>query len=352
MASSWKIAAFSACIAGVSLLSVGWWVHRKATERKSLEEASASRTRAEQGDPKAEFDLGTRYYYGRGVPQDYPEAARWYRKAADQGNAKAQFYLGSMYRDGKGVSQDYSEALRWCRKAAEQGDPKGQAALGYAYYSGGGVPQDYAEAARWYRKAAEQDYALAQQGLAYMYANAKGVQQDDTQAVAWYRKSAEQGDAVAQQSLGYMYASGRGVPLDRMEAVRWYRKAAEQGDPNARRALESLGSGSKPPTKTRYIEISLALMGFIAGLSCLCLSFEFLLPGRKLRDWRQPVITLLGVVFLANAGLSLYASAHDVRYCPYHYTFHLARTILVATAILIIVTVVLPAKKKSNALPG
>jgi TPR repeat protein len=40
---------------------------------------------------------------GLGVPQDYTEATKWYRKAAEQGDAKAQYNLGYMYNDGCGV---------------------------------------------------------------------------------------------------------------------------------------------------------------------------------------------------------------------------------------------------------
>ena len=39
---------------------------------------------------------------GQGVPQDYAEAVRWYRKAADQGHAGAQFNLGVMYDKAEG----------------------------------------------------------------------------------------------------------------------------------------------------------------------------------------------------------------------------------------------------------
>ena len=34
------------------------------------------------------------YAQGRGMPQDFGEAAKWYRKAAEQGDALAQFNLG------------------------------------------------------------------------------------------------------------------------------------------------------------------------------------------------------------------------------------------------------------------
>ena len=68
---------------------------------------------------------------------------------AEQGNAGAQAMLGEMYGNGEGVPQNYAEALKWFRKAADQGDAQGQYDLGYSYDSGKGVPQDYAEAAKW-----------------------------------------------------------------------------------------------------------------------------------------------------------------------------------------------------------
>jgi len=89
-------------------------------------------------------------------------------------------------------------------------------------------------------------------------------------------------------------------------------------------------------------------MGLIVGVWCLGSSAEFLLQRRKLWDLRQSAITLLGLTFLADAGLSAYAFAHDIRYSPYHDAFHLTRRILIATAILIVVTVVLPAKKQQD----
>jgi TPR repeat protein len=38
--------------------------------------------------------LGRAYFAGEGLPQDYSEAIRWWRKAAGQGNAGAQYMLG------------------------------------------------------------------------------------------------------------------------------------------------------------------------------------------------------------------------------------------------------------------
>ena len=35
-------------------------------------------------EPEKWFQTGEAYYYGLGVPHDYAEAAKWYRKAAEQ----------------------------------------------------------------------------------------------------------------------------------------------------------------------------------------------------------------------------------------------------------------------------
>jgi TPR repeat protein len=66
----------------------------------------------------AQHNLGFAYGVGQGLPQDYGQAAFWYRKAADQGNAEAQLGLGLLYAQGQGVPQDYVEAYFWFDLAA------------------------------------------------------------------------------------------------------------------------------------------------------------------------------------------------------------------------------------------
>ena len=74
---------------------------------------------AEQGDVKAQNNLGYMYAHGHGVTQDYKEAVKWYRLAAFQWEAHGQFNLGRMYHTGQGVTQDYEEAVKLYRLAAE-----------------------------------------------------------------------------------------------------------------------------------------------------------------------------------------------------------------------------------------
>ncbi len=90
------------------------------------------------------------YYNGWGVPQDYKEAAKWYRLGAEQGDADAQNNLGAMYDHGQGVPQDDKEAVRWYRLAAEQGCADAQLNLGAMYYNGQGVLADVVIAHMWF----------------------------------------------------------------------------------------------------------------------------------------------------------------------------------------------------------
>ncbi|MEP1198257.1 tetratricopeptide repeat protein [Tateyamaria sp.] len=61
---------------------------------------------ADQGSASAQVMLGWMYDNGRGVPQDYADAAKWYRLAAEQGDADAQFSLSTLYDNGQGVGKD------------------------------------------------------------------------------------------------------------------------------------------------------------------------------------------------------------------------------------------------------
>ncbi len=116
---------------------------------------------------------------------DYETALREWREAAEQGNAKAQNNLGFMYQKGLGVPPIHAEAARWYMKAAEQGESRAQVSLGLLYLNGRGVPQDYAEAARWWLKAAEQGELIAQVQIAMEYFRGRGVPPDPVRGHMW-----------------------------------------------------------------------------------------------------------------------------------------------------------------------
>ncbi len=87
--------------------------------------------------------------------RDYVTAYRQILPLANQGHPHAQYTVGYLYDFGRGVGQDYGEAAKWYRFAAEQGLPEAQIALGIMYESGTGVPRDLSESHRRYSLAVE-----------------------------------------------------------------------------------------------------------------------------------------------------------------------------------------------------
>ena len=126
------------------------------------------RKAAEQGDAEAQNELGFIYVAGKGVPQDFGEALRWYGLSANQGHVEAQFNLGLMYDYGKGVGGDYREAAVWYRKAANQGAADAQLHLGFKYANGQGVPKDWVKAYGWWSLAATQREEMAVQAKDFL----------------------------------------------------------------------------------------------------------------------------------------------------------------------------------------
>ena len=126
-------------------------------QKVNFEEAfKLFRTAADQGLAGAQYNLGSLYFFGSGVPRDNQEALKWYRKSADQGFIPAQFYLGWMHANGKGVEEDFQEAIKWFKKAADQGDSEAQRSLGTMYLRGEDLNPDYVEAYKWLNLSAAQ----------------------------------------------------------------------------------------------------------------------------------------------------------------------------------------------------
>lgn len=117
----------------------------RGVARASDEQAIAfahTRALAQQGNTKAQADLGQIYERGTGVMQDFTEAANWYRRAAEHGFTRAQILLANLYDEGHGVPKDAWTAVKWLRLAAMQGDAMAQFELGWHYLDGQGIPQD------------------------------------------------------------------------------------------------------------------------------------------------------------------------------------------------------------------
>jgi TPR repeat protein len=255
-------------------------IENQTGEAISNSEIERLRPLASQGDQDAQYKLGTLYYSGDGVKQDYSQSALWYRRAAQQGNVDAQYSLGNMYLMGEGIGQDDNQAAYWYTLAADQGHDsakhnlanlqKAQASSaqleietstinndqlvnldsenttesvassdtsgkteyeqGLAYAFGDGVPQNDRTAFNLFYEAAEKGYALAQYKVGVAFAYGEGVRQDSKSAAEWYRKAAEQGYTIAQRNLATMYLDGKGIEQNKIQALAWYTVVASSGN--------------------------------------------------------------------------------------------------------------------------
>lgn len=161
------------------------------TELDTLRNAAAA------GDAKAQNDLAIRYLVGRGVEQNYTEAAKWLEEAAASNIASAQYNLGVLYDSGRGVETDPVEALIWFHSAAEKGHGRAQYALAAAYAAGRGIARDQDIALKWLRRAADSNVLEAQSSLANILIASPVSRDSLTEAYFWYRVADANGDTNA-----------------------------------------------------------------------------------------------------------------------------------------------------------
>ncbi|MBX6425034.1 MAG: SEL1-like repeat protein [Variibacter sp.] len=157
------------------------------------------RAAAAAGDPKAAYEIATRYAEGRGVMVNLPEAARWFERAAAHNLAPAQYRLGSLYEKGQGVKKDLDKARRLYRAAADSGNGKAMHNLAVLYAEGVDGKPDFKLAAHWFRKAAERGIADSQYNLGILYARGLGVEQNLAESYKWFALAARQGDKEAEK---------------------------------------------------------------------------------------------------------------------------------------------------------
>lgn len=110
--------------------------------------------KANARDLTAQFELGSRFNYGRGLPKNTSEALRWLRKAAQAGQEDASRLLAVKLYNGHDVLPDFAEAMRWASRLAEQGDIPAQLMLGSMYANGEGTQRNLIQSYKWYAIAA------------------------------------------------------------------------------------------------------------------------------------------------------------------------------------------------------
>lgn len=196
---------------------------------------------ADAGEPMALYNLGHKYFHGKGLPQDYKKAISYYERAAEKGYEVAMSDLGVIYYRGTGVQPDAIKALGYFQNAASRG-------LAAAYHNMALLYEDYgdeAQALSCFEKAAGLGHIPSQYELGAKYLNGDGVPQDDEKAFSSFQQVEKQGNrdkyyAAACYYLARMYQQGRGVPFkDRQKSLLYYACAVRAGDSEAEKVIAS-----------------------------------------------------------------------------------------------------------------
>ena len=143
-------------------------------DEDEIAEATTGNTQAVAGMPEpastkpitisipgqSDYERGSAYTYGEGVPQNYNNAFKLFENAAMLGHASAQYQLALAYANGHGVAKNLPAAVEWYEKAARQGLTIAQRSLGNVYLNGDGVQPNRPLAFAWYSLLAEQGNVL------------------------------------------------------------------------------------------------------------------------------------------------------------------------------------------------
>lgn len=171
----------------------------------------------EVGFPDAVYALGTLYYTGTGVEEDFAKGADLIKKAADMGDPRAQDLLGRWCSDGELYKPDYESAVHWFEDAAKKNYAPAQVNLGKLYLEGKGVPQNIFEAANLFYMAGMDGYVEGMQCLMQCYRQyyvpVYGDGDNGTD-IAWLEKAASFNFQVPMYKLGLAYLEGNGVAQD------------------------------------------------------------------------------------------------------------------------------------------
>ena len=197
--------------------------------------------KAEKGDAIAQNTLGSWYYTGKNVKQDYRAAFTWWSKSAKQQNPDAIGNMAMCFQLGKGTKKDSVTAFKMYVIAIKEGNksilPQHEAIvkntgnlfscrLLYKCYSNGvGVQRDARKAESYLRILADGGDIESQFDLALKCLNSKRVQE----AAKLFKVAAEKGNVAAIYYYGYLTFNGMGTAQNKADGMKLMQIAADKG---------------------------------------------------------------------------------------------------------------------------
>ena len=146
-------------------------------------------SKANSGDPQAQFDLALAYREGKDIQKDLQASFRWLKEAAKGGHVDAQYEL----------AKDYAVEAEGNRQVAKLG-----VGTAIKYFA-----RDYGFAVQWFHEAAQKGHVGAQLELAKLYFAGWGIQQNDAKAKEWAEKAKAGGNKDAEKVLADIAAENR-----------------------------------------------------------------------------------------------------------------------------------------------
>ena len=157
-----------------------------------------------QPDETTQHNLGTLYAQGKGVKQDFMEAAYWFNQAGDEQSKKLciRCMMNLIHQDfqNKTSEQIYFDMVRfvkfiWPLKNLELEVNRNLYAMAGNHFN----KQEYAEAAKLFRAVAEfGNDGASQNYLAILYNQGAGVEKNDLISLYWFDKAVDNGIGAAQ----------------------------------------------------------------------------------------------------------------------------------------------------------
>lgn len=120
---------------------------------------------ANEGDPFAQQELGSRYLIGKGFQPDTVKAISWLKKAVDQELPQAIYNYAILYFNGIGFEWNPFEAYRLFKKSAFNNLAQGKYAYGVLLTENLIVNRNYSEAYKWIKNSAEMGFEPAEDAL-------------------------------------------------------------------------------------------------------------------------------------------------------------------------------------------
>jgi TPR repeat protein len=146
-------------------------------------------SKANSGDPQAQFDLAMAYREGKDIQKDLQASFKWLKEAAKTGHVEAQYEL----------ARDYAVEAEGNRETSRLG-----VGTAIKYFA-----RDYGFAVQWFHEAAQKGHVGAQLELAKLYFAGWGIQQSDDKAKEWAEKAKAKGNKDADKVLADIAAGNR-----------------------------------------------------------------------------------------------------------------------------------------------